>query len=77
MGNFTSRNKWTRPRVHEQYANYCSKCKYLFLSPYYQQLTCPLCIQEKQKLLALQQTNQSTGLESELDSPINQDKIPQ
>lgn len=77
MGIFTSRNQWTRPRVHEQYANYCSKCKYLFLSPYYQQLTCPVCIQLEQKPSRLQQSNQSRSSESELDSPINQDKIPQ
>lgn len=77
MGNFTSRKYWTRPRVHEQYANYCSKCKYLFLSPYYQQLTCPVCIQLDQKPSRLLQSNKSGNFESKLDSLISKDKVSQ
>lgn len=67
MGNlFTHKKNWTRPPIHEQYTNRCKKCKYLFLSPYYDKLTCPICTQ---------QSNQSQAIESKVDSPVVQDKI--
>lgn len=53
MGNYISRkfSILSQPRIDgpPQYTNRCSACGHMFMSPFYKDLSCPICIQKNRK----------------------------